>query len=108
MNRLAGQQQIIISQQPAVYHAHPIPDQPTGYSPPAQSNLEMGSIRVVQLDGRNMVMGQGNCSFCGQGLRMELETILLPCNHALHGYCVQNMINSRGFRACSVCNMQFS
>lgn len=108
MNRFANQPQIIMAQQPAVYHAHPIPNQPAGYSPPAHSNVVSGSVRVVQLDGRNMVMGQGNCSFCRQSLRTDVETVLLPCNHAFHGQCVQNMISSRGFRACSVCNMQFA
>ena len=68
----------------------------------------MNEVRLVTLDSNNRYLGQEVCLYCSQRFTQEVETRILPCQHAFHGKCAYDAIAIGNNKYCPMCKTQYS
>ena len=80
-----------------------------GYQPNIQINhyTFMNEVKLVTLDEDNRYLGQEICLFCSKKFTQEVETRILPCQHAYHGKCAYEVIALGNSKFCPVCKTRY-
>lgn len=50
---------------------------------------------------------RNQCQLCDREFQMNIETIVLPCNHSFHMECVNKIINLSGQKICPKCKCKY-